>query len=103
MKQCIEKIIQSFPEDIGLSTAATPAADNLFQIRNEKEAKLLPEEQAIQFHPTVVQLLFACMRARQDIQTTIAYLSTRVKSPDEDDWAKLKRVMKYLKGTRNLN
>jgi hypothetical protein len=27
---------------------------------------------------------------------------TRVKSPDEDDWEKLKRVLKYLDGTKYL-
>ena len=32
----------------------------------------------------------------------VAFLSTRVKSSDEDDWGKLKRVIKYLNGTKNL-
>ena len=27
---------------------------------------------------------------------------TRIKDPDEDDWGKLERVLKYLKGTWNL-
>ncbi len=43
------------------------------------------------------------MRVRQDIQTTVAFLTTRVKSPTEDDWGKLKRVLKYLNGTRLLH
>jgi len=41
-------------------------------------------------------------RARRDIQTAVAFLTTRVKSPDEDDWEKLKRVLKYLNGTKYL-
>jgi hypothetical protein len=41
-------------------------------------------------------------RARQDIQTAVAFLTTRVKNPDEDDWGKLKRVLKYLNGMRYL-
>ncbi len=32
----------------------------------------------------------------------MAFLTTRVKNPDEDDWGKLKRVLKYLNGTRYL-
>ena len=32
----------------------------------------------------------------------VAFLTTRVKRPDEDDWGKLKRVLKYLKGTKHL-
>jgi len=41
-------------------------------------------------------------RARRDIQTAVAFLTTRVKHPDEDDWGKLKRVLKYLNGTKYL-
>ena len=41
-------------------------------------------------------------RARRDIQTAAAFLTTRVKSPDEDNWGKLKRVLKYLNGTDYL-
>jgi hypothetical protein len=54
------------------------------------------------FHHTVYQLLFAANRARRDIQTAVSFLTTRVQSPDEDDWEKLKRILKYLNGTRNL-
>jgi len=41
-------------------------------------------------------------QARRDIQTAVAFLTTRVKSPDKDDWGKLKRVLKYLNGTKYL-
>ncbi len=30
----------------------------------------------------------------------MAFLTTRVNEPDEDDWGKLKRVLKYLNGTK---
>jgi hypothetical protein len=36
---------------------------------------------------------------RQDIQTAVSFLTTRVKDPDKDDWKKLVRVLKYLNGT----
>ena len=32
----------------------------------------------------------------------MAFLITRVKDPDEDDWGKLKRILRYLKGTKNM-
>ena len=41
-------------------------------------------------------------RARRDIQTAVAFLTTWVKNPAEDDWGKLKRVLKYLNGTKYL-
>ncbi len=67
------------------------------------KAKLLPEKQATAFHHTVTQLLFLSTRARRDIQTTVVFLTTRVKEPDEDNWEKLKQVLKYLNGTIHSN
>jgi hypothetical protein len=37
-----------------------------------------------------------------ETKKTISFLTTRVKLPDEDDWGKLKRVLKYLNGTRHM-
>ena len=42
------------------------------------------------------------MRAWRDIQPATAFLTTRVRSPDEDDWGKVKRVLSYLKGTLHM-
>ena len=41
-------------------------------------------------------------RARRDIQTAVAFLTTRVKNPGEDNWGKLKRELKYLDGMKFL-
>jgi hypothetical protein len=68
----------------------------------EKQGKFLSEEQARYFHHAVAQLLFISTRARRDIQTAVAFLTTRVKRPDEDDWGKLKRVLQYLFGTKHM-
>ena len=99
MIKYLKAIIETFPELIK-STAESPAAEHLFQTRDGDPAQtFLPEEQAQAFHHTVAQLLFVAMRARPDIQTAVSFLTKRVKQPDEDDWGKLKRVLKYLKGT----
>ena len=58
-------------------------------IRDNEDARKLNEEQALAFHHTVAQLLFMAMRARRDIQMAVAFLTTRVQSPDEEDWGKL--------------
>ena len=97
----LNNVIEDFPEVIR-GRAATPAHDKLFEIRDDEEVKKLNKEQALAFHHTVAHLLFMATRARRDIQTAVAFLTTRVKSPDEDDWGKLKRVLKYLNGTRYL-
>jgi hypothetical protein len=97
----LKNVISEFPEVI-TGKSGTPAADHLFTIRDEKEAKPLDEERALVFHHTVAQLLFMATWVRRDIQTAVAFLTTRVKSPDKDDWGKLKRVLKYLNGTKYL-
>ena len=71
--------------------AATPAADYLFAIWDKSEAKYLPEEQAVAFHHTVVQLLFLLARARSEIGVAMSFLASRVKRPNKDDWGKVKR------------
>ena len=36
------------------------------------------------------------------MQTLISFLTKRVRSPDEDDWGKLRRGLMYLKGTLHM-
>ncbi len=50
----------------------------------------------------VAQLLFLCDQARRDIQVAVAFLTTRIKKPGMDDWGKLRRVLKYLKGAKHM-
>ena len=94
-------VLKEFPEELGAADSS-PEPDHLFKVRPENEVRYLPEEQAQQFHRTVVQLLFLSARARRDIQTAVAFLTTRFKKPDEDNYFKLRRVLKYLKGTISL-
>ena len=102
MASYVKKVISDFMEDIH-DTAATPAGEHLFQVRDEGDRKLLDEERSQHFHSIVAQLLFVTIRCRRDIQTAVSFLTTRVKAPDEDDWSKLRRVLKYLHGTVYLS
>jgi hypothetical protein len=78
------KILAAFPKKI-MGVLSSLAADNLFQIRPPNKTQFLTYDQACVFHHTMVQLLFLS-RVCQDIQTMVAFLTTRVKQPDEDDW-----------------
>ena len=101
MIEYIKTIINDFPEEI-IETRASPAADHLFTVRDETEAMLLPEEQARAFHHATAQVLFLSARARRDIQPCTVFLTTHVRTPDKDDWGKLKRLLGYLKGTLHM-
>jgi hypothetical protein len=82
MDPYIKTIIDAFPEKI-TGVNSTLAADHLFAVRPSAEAHLLPKDQALAFYCTTAQLLFLSPVCR-DIQTP-AFLTTRVKHPDEDD------------------
>ena len=84
MIKYLKKVFDNFLEQI-TSTSSSPAVDHLFKICEGDAVKVLPKEQAVNFHHTVAQLLFVSTRARPNISTAISFLSTRVKQPDEDD------------------
>ena len=101
MYDYIDEMLSKLPNDSMMrGTVTSPAASHLFQV--SKGATKLDEEAAQEFHHNVAKLLFLCKRARPDIQTAVAFLTTRVKSPDEDDYKKLGRVMRYLRATARL-
>jgi hypothetical protein len=81
-------------------TASTPAAEHLFKTRDNVDK--LDKETAELFHTVTAKLLWATKRGRPDVHTAIAFLCTRVKSPDQDDYKKLVRVIKYLRRTKFL-
>jgi hypothetical protein len=51
------------------------------------------------FHHSVAQIMFASSRSRTIIPTKLTFLLTRLKSPDKDDWGKLKRGLEYMRDT----
>jgi hypothetical protein len=92
----IKGMLEELPVDMD-GTAPNPATSHLFEV-NESATKL-PNAMSDLFHHNTAKLLFLCKRARPDIQTAVAFLCTRVKDPDMDDYKKLSRTMKYLRGT----
>jgi len=99
MQGYVDQIISEALVDMK-GTAATPAANYLYDIDATSEP--LHKDQAEIFHHIMAQLLYLCKRARPDIQTAVAFLCTRVSSPSEQDWKKLSRCSRYLRGTREL-
>ena len=98
MTSCVEDMLNEFPKKPQENEMAMmPAADNLFSKGHGKKPN---QEHGENFHHVVTKGLFISKRARPNIQPMIAGLCARVKEPDETDWSKLMRLMKYLNGTR---
>ena len=47
-------------------------------------------------------LLFLCVNTRPDIAAVVSILSQRVSNPTKEDWVELKRLIRYLKGTKHF-
>ena len=75
-----------------------PAAKWLFTVKPETEA--LAEAKADIFRKFIAKLIWVMKRGRPDAEPTVAFLSTRVKAPDKDDWHKFKRLMCWIKKTK---
>jgi hypothetical protein len=87
-------------EPNGGGTKASAAPADLFKI--DEDCEKLSEKRATEFHNLVAKTLYCTKRARPDTCTAVAFLTTRVRKPDKDDWAKMVHMMKYLRGTKNL-
>ena len=100
MREYISSILDQVPDDMK-GEALTPAANHLFQV-NTDNPDLLDEQQSTLFHHITMQLQYLSQRGRPDIRTAIAFLSSRVQKPDQDDYKKLARVICYLRKTIDL-
>ena len=48
------------------------------------------------FHNIVAKALYLVKRVRLDASVAIAFLTTRVRVPDVDDWRMLEHLVEYL-------
>ena len=96
MKHCIDDILDSCGVE---GTAVTPATDNLFNVR--EDTPKASAEEAIWFHSFTAKMLYVSKRVKPECLTTVAFLSTRVQKCDQDDLGKLRRLLKYLRGSRD--
>jgi Reverse transcriptase (RNA-dependent DNA polymerase) len=95
----IEGMLKELPKDMD-GTASSPAPNHLFEVSETPVALDKPTSEM--FHHHTAKLLFLCKRARPDLQLAVAFLTTRVKGPDTDDYKKLRRVMQYLRATKDM-
>jgi len=99
MDKFVKELIEECPKDMN-GIAATPASNNLFEV--DEDAPLLASDVSDLFHHIVAKLLYLSRRVRPDIQTAVAFLTTRVQSPNDGDYKKLGRCIKYLRDTAEL-
>ena len=99
MKEYLVEAIEDFGEDVS-RPATSPACKGLFDV--DENSKPLLKLKAEKFHSIVAKLLFVCIRARLDTSLAVAFLTTRVSKSTEEDWLKLKRLLRYINCTLDL-
>jgi hypothetical protein len=98
-KSYIDKALQSYEKPIK-GKAKTPAAENLFVVRDD--AVPLVESERKNFHSVFALTLWLGSMVRPDILVALSFLGKRTTKADEDDSKKLERLLSYLKRTREL-
>lgn len=94
MDNCVHDILKECGVD---TTRATPATSCLFDVRDAPKAS---EDDKKWFHTRVAKVLYLAKRVRPECLTAVSFLTTRVHVCDEDDLAKLRRLLGYILCTR---
>jgi hypothetical protein len=95
MDSCVENILSGCGVE---TTRATPASSFLFHVRDAPKASV---SESAWFHTYVAKLLYLAKRVRPECLTAVAFLTTRVAVCDIDDLAKLRRLLGYVRLTRD--
>ncbi len=73
---------------------------NAYQVSRENE---LDPAWAALYRRVTGQLMYLANGTRPDISYTVSRLASNMKTPNECDWERTKRALKYLIGTRNVS
>jgi hypothetical protein len=98
----VDEILAAFDkaESKGGGTKTSAVPDSIFRV--DENCEKLKQDKDVEFHNMVTNTLYSTKRARPDTCTAIAFLTTRVRAPDKDDWNKLVHLMRYIRGTRTM-
>ena len=83
--------IKDFPK------ASSPANCNLYFI--DEDSPSLSTTEAEVFHSTVAKMLYITKQARNDLETTVTFLCTRVSKSTRQDWDKLRCLLGFVHDT----
>jgi hypothetical protein len=92
----VDEILIAFDkaEPKGGGTKTSASHYSLFKV--DENCEKLKQYKAVEFQANT---LYSTKSARPDTCTAIAFLTTRVRAPDKDDWNKLIHLMRYIIGT----
>ena len=99
MKAYIQDVVETLLESLS-ENVKCPWTSRLFNKCNDNK-QLNQQKQEI-FHTYVMKCMFLAKRGRRDVLAGVSVLSTRVLTPNQDNWNKLTRLRSYLKSRINI-
>ena len=68
----------------------------------KNEETTIPLKSNETYRSAIGSLLFLAVNSRPDISVSVSILSRKICDPTEKDWREVKRIFKYLNGTKDL-
>ena len=78
-----------------MKTSPTTTGEHMFEVLPNKERNIFDKDEMTAFHHSVAHFLFGTPRGRKDIQTSIDLPKKWVREPYEDDWYKIRQILRY--------
>lgn len=96
-----ENYINKIVEDSGVTDAKfSKIPMDIGYVKENDDNNFMPSNE--KYHHLIGSLLYLSVNTRPDISTAVSILSRKVNNPTFRDWAELKRLIKYLNGTKEL-
>ena len=95
IEQVLEKFAMSQCKPVKTPLCAPTMQEAGFEILHDPGIK--------RFREAIGALLYVSTRTRPDIAAAVGILSRKCQNPSQQDWANVKRIMRYLKGTSSMS
>ncbi len=93
--------LESILDELGYADAKPRGTPwNAYQTNNENE---LDSTWTTLYRRAVGQLMYLANVTRPDVSFTVNRLASNMQAPNEGDWERVKRVLKYLRGTKDMS
>jgi len=89
---------EEFPEGLDGETKY-PWTEKLFSV--DKNSPVLSTESSNSFQTHTMKVMYLAKRARPDVLPAVIFLSSKVKTPTLQDWAKLRKMMNFIWRTKD--
>lgn len=97
------KMDESKPQGTPMVTRQVTNRELKRRLEDSTAEELVEQSENIPYREAIGSLLYLAGTVRPDIAFSVSYLARKQMFPTLDDWKDVKRVFRYLKGTKNFD